>query len=267
VTDPVGNTYDLGLIQTSNDYRREYTGLHSQFAYRLSASLSFGGNWTWSHLLGNAVGETSGSGSVQLTDHSYPEYFDRAWKNPTGSLSTDQRHRVLVYGTYEIPIPKAFGAMSVGLVQRWDTGTPYAAIGTIDTRPFVKNPGYYNTTAAGNSTTYYYTSRDAFRTEDVYNTDLSLNYSYKIANTVELFVSPQVYNVFNAQHVIAPNATVLNPKSSSGFTTFNPFTTAPVQGAKGTGANWTYGPSFGQAVSASGYQTPRYFQVGVGVRF
>ena len=49
---------------------------------------------------------------------------------------------------------------------------------------------------------------------------------------------------------------------------FNPFTTVPVQGAKGTaGANWDYGPSFGKAVSAAGYQTPRYFQVAVGLRF
>ena len=214
------------------------------------------------------MGETSGSGSVQLTDHSYPEYFQRSWKNPTGSLSTDQRHHVVLYGSYDVPIPKALGAMTIGLIQRWDTGTPYAAIGTMDVRSYVTNPGYYNTTLAGFTQTYYYSSRDAFRTEDVFNTDLAMSLSYKIANTVELFVVPTVSNVFNAQHVVLANATVLNPKSSTGFVRFNPFTTAPVRGAKGTaGANWDYGPTFGQAISPTGYQAARTFQVSVGLRF
>ncbi len=268
VTDPVGNTYDLGLIEISNDYRREYTGLQTQFSYRLTSSLNVGGNWTWSHLIGDAVGETSGGGSATLGDHSYAEYAQKSWNNPIGDLSSDQRHRVILYGTYDVPIPKSMGMLSIGLIQRWDTGTPYAAFGTIDTRPYVTNPGYFNTVSAGNARTYYYSARDAFRTEDVFNTDLSMNFSYKIANTVELFVMPQVYNLFNAQHIVSPNNTVLNPKSSTGFTKFNPFTTAPVQGAKGTaGANWDYGPNFGKAISPSGYQTPRSFAVGVGLRF
>ena len=57
VTSPVGGSVqDLGLIVNSNDYRREYTGLHTQFAYRLGASLNVGGVWTWSHLIGDIVG-------------------------------------------------------------------------------------------------------------------------------------------------------------------------------------------------------------------
>ena len=81
-------------------------------------------------------------------------------------------------------------------------------------------------------------------------------------------MTPQVYNVFNSQHVVTVNTAVeTRVSNSSSYAAFNPFTTAPVQGARGTGANWNYGPLFGQATSAAAYQTPRYFQVAVGVRF
>ena len=58
VTDAVGNRYDLGLVEVSNDYRREYTGLHTQVAYRVGRRLNLGGSWTWSHAYGNFDGET-----------------------------------------------------------------------------------------------------------------------------------------------------------------------------------------------------------------
>ena len=101
----MGTVFDLGLIVNSNDYRREYTGLHTQFNYRVGDRLNLGGNWTWSHLIGDIVGENATSGTILATLHSQPEYFDRAWSAPVGSLSSDQRHRVRVYGTYDVPIP------------------------------------------------------------------------------------------------------------------------------------------------------------------
>ena len=69
--------YDLGLIENSNDYTRNYTGLHTQFAYRVGERFSLGGNWTWSHLIGDLVGETSGSSVTSA-----------AASTPTRSIST-----------------------------------------------------------------------------------------------------------------------------------------------------------------------------------
>ena len=270
VTDAVGNRYDLGLIQTSNDYRREYTGLHTQAAIRLYERLNLGGNWTWSHLLGNAIGESVASGSMQLNAHNYPEYKDPRWNNPVGDLSSDQRHRVRLYATYDVPIPPAAGALSASVLQAYDTGTPYGAKGNVDTRAYVTNPGYLTPPAAssGSDQTYWYTPRDAFRTEDVFSTDVSLNYSFKFGGAVELYVSPQVLNLFNAQHVISVDQTVENPANQSKYyAKFNPFTTTPVQGARGTGANWNTGPLFGQPTGPTSYQSPRTFRISAGVRF
>jgi hypothetical protein len=266
VINPIsGASLDLGLIVNSNDYRREYTGLHTQFAYKFSDRLNVGGNWSWSHLIGDIVGETSGSGPTRGGIHTYPEYFDKTWNNPVGDLSSDTRHRVRLYGTYALPVPRKFGGLSVNVISAFDSGNPYGAVGSVDTRPYVTNPGYATRPTSEN---YYFTSRDAFRTEDIYRTDLSLYYTYKIADLVELFISPQVYNVFNSQHMMIVNQAVeTRVTNSTSYVAFNPFTTAPTQGARGTGANWNYGPLFGQATSPTGFQQPRWFQISVGLRF
>ena len=267
VTDPYGNTSDVALIETSNDYRREYTGLHTQINYRFGTSLNTGANWTWSHLIGDIVGETSGSGPTQGSSHIYPEYIERRWNNPVGSLGSDERHRVRVFATWDTPVPASWGNLSLGFVQSWDTGTPYGAVGSVNSKPYVTNPGYASVNGISKFT-YYYTARDAYRTEDIWRTDLSLNYSYRIGGVVEVYVAPIVYNLFNQQALIAPNTTVEDrTTNSSSYAAFNPFTTTPKQGARGTGANWNTGPSFGKATSAASYQSTRTFQISMGVRF
>jgi outer membrane receptor for ferrienterochelin and colicin len=273
VTSPFGARQDLGLVVNSSDYRREYTGLHTQFQYRLGERLDIGGVWTWSHLIGNLVGETSGSGPVRGGDHVYPEYFSRSWENPVGDLSQDMRHHVRVWGTYDLPVPARFGSLSFSAIQSWDTGLPYAAVGTIKTGAYVTNPGYLTPPA---SEPYYFTSRNAYRTEDIYRTDLQMNFSYRIAGGLEIFLVPQVFNVFNAQHISSVNATVNTNFNSTSLAAFNPFTnSSPVECPQGTalatcktmGANYQKGSLFGTPTSQASYQTPRYFQFSVGLRF
>ena len=90
VTNPYGSVQDLGLIVNSDDYRREYTGLHTQIAYRFGNTLNVGGNWTYSHLIGDIVGETFGGGPGRGGSHVYPEYLQRSWNNP--DRRPQQRH-------------------------------------------------------------------------------------------------------------------------------------------------------------------------------
>ncbi len=265
--------YDLGLIVNSSDYTRNYTGLHAQFAYRLGDRFNFGGNWTWSHLIGDLVGETSGSSVVRGGLHAYPEYFDRSWAAPTGSLSSDTRHRVRAWGGYDAPIPAKLGYLNFSVIENWDTGLPYAAVGSVNTRPYVTNPGYLTPPA---SVSYYFTARDGYRLESVWRTDIAMTYSYKIGGAVELYVWPQIYNLFNSQHVVSVNTAVNTNVNSTSLAAFNPFTTAkPIECPQGTaladckamGANYQKGSLFGQPTSQASYQSARSFQVSVGVRF
>lgn len=271
VHDLTGKGYDLGIIGNTNDVQRNYTGLQTQFQYRYDW-LTLGANWTWSHTLGNFDGENSTSGPLTNTLDTYPEYKQASWNQPYGSMQTDQRHRVRVLGLADLGfIPPRAGALSVGVVQSYDTGAPYGAAGLVASRLYVTNPGY---ASRPSSVTYYYTPRDAFRTSNISRTDLSLNYQIKLGGPVEIFVQPQVVNVFNNQGLVATDTTVLtsvSPGTGNTFQPFNPFTTTPVQRPHGdttvTTANWDYGPNFGKARSNADYQQPRTFLLTMGLRF
>ena len=273
VNDPVvaGKKYDLGFVGNTNDVKRNYTGLQTQFQYRWQW-LTVGGNWTWSHTLGNFDGENATSGPITNATNQYPEYKQMAWNAPYGSMATDQRHRIRLLAAADLPgIPKAFGNFNLGVVEAYDTGSPYGAVGAVRSYLYVTNPGYITRPS---SVTYFYTARDAFRTDDIKRTDLSLTYTIKVFNTVEIFVQPQVINVFNAQGAVAVDTTVrtaVSPGSGNTFQNFNPYTTTPVQRPHGdttvTTANWDFGPNFGKPTSTLSYQQPRTFLVTAGVRF
>ncbi len=279
IADPVsGQMTDMHVIQNGgSEYQRTYYGLAASFTWRPTDAVSLGGNWTWAHLYGNAVGESSGGGPASGSLNAYPEYRQLTWFAPTGELSVDQRHRVRLFGSYDFSIPKAFGNVSLGGIFQANSGTPYSAVGTINVSSYVKNPGY-NTPPANNS--YYFSSRGGFTTEAWYQLDLVLNYSYDIG-PVQIFVSPKVLNFFNSQHIsnsTNTNTTIYTGLQKSYLKKFNPFTTNPdaliqcpatATAAQCTamGANWQEGPIFGQAANYAAYQQPRTFQLSVGLRF
>src|SRR5262249_30157244 len=127
----------------------------------------------------------------------YPEYFLPSWNYTDGNLNADIRHKARVWATWDTPMPAAIGSLNVGVLQHFNTGAPYGAQGTVDTRPFVSNPGYSNPPATVN---YYFTPRDAFRMDNLWRTDLALNYAHKLGvKKSELFVRGTVVNLFNRQ--------------------------------------------------------------------
>ncbi|MBK6406690.1 MAG: TonB-dependent receptor [Holophagales bacterium] len=264
VTDSVGITYDLALLQNTNAVERTYAALQAQAAYRFFDSLNLGGNYTYAHTYGNAVTADANSGPRSFGWTSYPEYADPDWNIPIGSLPQDQRHRLVAYAVYDLPLPKVLGALNFSVLHTWNSGTPYGAVGSVATQPYVADAGYETPPA---SVSYYFTKRDAFRRPNTNSTDLSLNYSY-FFGPVEIFVQPQVTNVFDNEAVIAVNTTVeTRVTRRNDYLAFDPFTQTPTQGARGTGANWNYGPNFGKPTSSASFQAPRLFRIGLGVRF
>ena len=266
--DQFGNTFDLGIINNSDNVKRNYTGLHTSLSYR-SGGFNGGVNWTWSHTLGNLNGETAASGPVPNTVDTYPEYKDPAWNNPYGSLLTDERHRVKVFASYSLPfVPAKVGTVNVSAIQSVDTGVPYGAVGLVPTQAYVTGAPNYVTPPT--SVNYYFTARDAFRTDTIKRTDLSLNFATRIAGAVEIFVQPQILNVFNNQGLVALSTTIRTSTSSASCVpgsgvackAFDPFKTTPVQGV-----NWNYPAAFGQARNNLDYQLPRTFTLAAGVRF
>jgi outer membrane receptor protein involved in Fe transport len=262
VTTASGQRTDLTILENSNaGLERRYDGLFTQFQLRASDRLNVGGFWTLSHLRGNVNGETAANGPVPATLHSQAEYLDPKWYAPVGDLSIDQRHRIRLWATYDL-FKAGHNQLSVSLLQNYASGVPYGAVGAVDARTFVTNPGY---AVPPPTVTYYFTARDAYHTDNVTATDLALNYSFQwstFGKGVEIYLQPQILNVFNEHGVLNVNTSVRDPTTTSSLKKFNPFTDNPVEGV-----NWQKGPNFGKPVRQEDYQLPRTYQFSVGLRF
>jgi hypothetical protein len=262
VEDPLGFESDLVDYFTTNEgLERTYRGLSLQVQYPFSDRFELGGNYTWSETKGNVTAETSGSGPVTESVFRYPEFKNFAAHNPVGFLPSDQTHKLRAWARWTLPTP--VGNFTFSALERFDSGTPYSAVGTIDPRQFV-SPAIRNSYEASvSSVNYYFSDRGGFRFDDVSALDLSVNYRLRLGQ-VELFVQPEIINVFNESALVLGDTTVVTAKNdeTGELDIFNPFTTAPIEGT-----HFRLGDDFGQARNANDYQTPRTYRVSFGVRF
>ena len=256
VTDPRTNlTFNKTVVDNTNDVRRDYKGLSVQFDYRLFKTLNLNGNWMMSWSKGSVEGEDVTNGATRASANEYPQYREASWNYPLGYTNGDQRHKVRLFGTYDLPLPAAAGAFALGFMQRFDSGAPWDYNLAIDPRPYVANPGYLVPPA---SVTYFMSGRGEFRFEHAWRSDLSLSWNHRVVGGAQIFLRAVANNVFNNQALTGFNTTIVG----TGLQTFNPFTSKPVEGV-----NWQQGPEFGKASSPTSYQSPRDFNVSVGVRF
>jgi hypothetical protein len=280
--DPYGNVYDMLFLENTSDLTRDYNGFNISGEYRIGDSLQIGGNYTYSTLKGNIAGETGGSGPGASAVGTYPEYKAFSQYNPSGYLQADQRHRVRLFGVWDI-INSKHNRLSVSLVETFASGTPYEATGAVTIRPYVTDPGYLSPPS---SVTYYFSDRGAYRFDDITRTDLGFTYAFVIpalGSELQFFLEPRVTNVFNESGQVGGNTTVYTSRTSGrGLVAFNPFTDTPIECPQGAaasectalGANWQKGPNFGKAITpttatnALGHlQLPRTYVVSLGIRF
>jgi len=289
VTNAFGQSFDLSLIENTDSLKRQYSGLTTQGEYRLNGSSQFGGQYTLSHTWGNFTGENVSSGPINATMTEYPEYKQESWNYPEGDLKVDQRHRARLWLTYGVP--RANGLI-LSLLETLESGVPYGAsnlnttgnFNGVNPRPYVTGAPTYVNPPSGASTIYFYTPRDAFRTEAQKRTDLAINYSRGIGgrsrmSTLQFFAQAQIINLFNQFQLCGCGGTVFqnggattqtridtttltSVNTAAKYAPFNPFTTTPVQGV-----NWDYGPNFGKALNRLAYTSPRQFRFSFGVRF
>jgi outer membrane receptor protein involved in Fe transport len=289
VTDQFGNRADLAILENTNDLKRRYSGVTISGRYRINSRSDAGGSYTLSRLWGNFDGENSASGPLTSDLFQYPEYREARWFSPEGDLAADQRHRAILWLNYGVP---KIEGLTISVLQDLATGLPYGAGGglpsgqsgfsasaTVDARRYVTDPGYA-TPQGGDRETYYYTARDAFRTDASRRTDMAANYTYRVpgSRSLEAFVQAQFLNVFNVQDMCACGGDVFNngggvalnrigsgvltPVNSPALAAFNPFTTTPEQGV-----NWNYNTNFGTPLNRFAFTSPRTFRMTFGLRF
>jgi outer membrane receptor protein involved in Fe transport len=291
VNNPATNTpSDLTLTGNSSLPNRKYWGVQFQGQYQLPAGFGAGGNYTYSKLTGNLEGENTGSGPITFGGLSvgYKEFQNYQQNAPTGYLAADQRHKVRGWLTYDLGT--RIGHFNLGLIERYDSGSPFSASQTIlvtaaagqypDGTPIPTDLAHKYANAP-TSTTYFFSPRGAFRWDSIMATDVAVNYELPIRNFA-FFAKAEVRNAFNHKAVLGGNTLVNTASTNSNFATFNPFTQSPKecpQGApladcKAMGANYQLGPLFGQAIGTAttfsqngNYQLPRTFLYAIGARF
>jgi outer membrane receptor protein involved in Fe transport len=276
VEDEFGQEYDLSFVENSDELERSYDAIQLQAGYRLGQRWNIGGNYTWSETKGNQTGQTGGSGPVaDNTSYQgfYPEFKAYEQFNPTGFLPQDQTHKVRAWVSYDLP--SAIGNFNFSLLQNFDSGTPYSALGLIDARPYVDSEVLDAYANPPSSVNYYFSDRGGFRWDDTLQTDFALNYTLPIRK-VGLFFQGEVLNLLDNDGQIGGNTTVLTARNASciqddGVTpcaAFNPFTETPVEGV-----HWQRGANFGNATAGTTfeqpghYQLPRTYRFSVGARF
>ncbi len=263
--DPIAGVLDLAIYRNENDLlSRTYDALLTRFDYRLSDRVSIGGNWTWSKAYGNFNGETGGSGPVASGVLEYQEYKDPSWNSPKGALAIDQRHKIRAWLVWDIISTKHHN-LSLSVLENFFSGTPYEAVGEVDTIPYVGDPADLGYAGNPSPPNYFFTPRGHYTTEDITQTDISLNYSFffnLLGARFEAYIQPEVLNLFNQQGVVGVNSTVYTCQNRSYLECFNPWTETPVEGV-----HWEKGPDFGKPTSEGDYQMPRTFRVSLGIRF
>jgi hypothetical protein len=311
-----GALANINRIGNSDVPTRKYWGIQLQGQYQLPAGFGLGGNYTYSKLTGNVDGETTGAGPVTFASSSvaFKEFQNFNQNAPIGFLQGDQRHKVRGFLTYDLGT--RIGHFNFGLIERYDSGTPFSASAAIPitasmlcsngatsnlsstdptkvctdaTHLTAGNPIYpdgsarniahqyaSNGAASGavgpTSVTYFFGGRGAYHWDAVTATDVALNYELPIRNFA-FFAKAEVRNVFNHLAVLGGQTQVVV------LSAFNPFTTTPVECAKGlttcpANANFQLNSNFGKAVGTAttfsqngNYQLPRTYLYAIGARF
>ena len=288
VTSSTGARADLTLTGNSNDFERTYDAIELQGQYRLLQRINIGANYTWSKLKGNIVGETTGNGPVATGGSEfYPEYFAFKQNNPIGYLPQDQTHKLRAWAGMDVPT--VVGVFNFTVLERYDSGTPYSLVGTVNP---TFNANFYGTGQAGGlanpgyvtprtAVDYYLSDRGQFRFEDQTNTDLAVNYSTKASwlRGVQLFAQAELINAFDEGAKIGFDTSILTavnngapdprtPGAVLALKRFNPLAgDVPVEGV-----HWVKGPNFGKptadyTATSPHVQTPRTYRFSVGLRF
>ena len=263
VADPTGKLFDLVIVKNTPDARRDYQGATANASYRVKSML-IGGNYTLSRSRGNIAGEDSGSGPIRASINDFPEYREQRWNTPYGYAMNDQRHKMRLWLSYAVPVAQRFGEMNAGLVQRLDSSLPYDANASINTQPYVTNPGYLSPPS---TVTYYFTGRGALRFDDIWTTDASFNWTKTLPGQrkARVFFRGVLTNLFNRSGQVGGDSTVFTstaPGTVTGLVAFNPFTSTPVEGT-----NWVKSSNFGRPSAPGDYQVPRTVSFSLGLRF
>jgi Carboxypeptidase regulatory-like domain len=256
-------TFDNVVYRNTDEPMRDYQGLLFQAQYRVRSDFQIAGNWTVQlKNEGDFEGEASNQPGNPTLFGDYPEVFSPERNFPIGRFDDFQRHKVRLWGIYNLSTGR-FGGLDLSALWKYNSGLAYSLVATgvpLSAEQLARDPGYANVPNGGSQNLFF--GERGIETFSGYAlVDLGVNYSIPVWRRVRPYAKFELLNAFNNQKLIGFDRTVLpdnaGPKDELGL---------PL--------NYIEGPNFGKATRNLDYPTwrpgfdgGRTFQFAFGMRF
>ena len=255
--------FDNQVFRNTDLLERNYDALQFDGRYSVTSRFQLDGSYTVQiRNEGNFEGENTNQPGVSSVAFDYPEIFTAERNYPFGRLNDFQRHKVRIWGVYNLGLGWA-GDVDLGGIWRYNSGLTYSlASSGVNLTPqqdaLLAQHGYASDPI---SQTLYYGERGTENQRGYGLLDLSVQYQIPVWQTAEPYVKFELYNVFNNDMLIGWNTTV------------DPDYDGPVDDL-GLPLNYIEGPRFGDGTSQghyppwlAGVSGGRSFRMQVGFRF
>lgn len=253
-------------IRNTDLLSRDYDAIEVQARYQVTSSFLVDGTYTGQIKNdGNFEGETRNRPSIASNAFDFPEITPAARYFPTGRLDEFQRHKLRLWGIYNLGLGR-YGHVDVGGLWRVNSGLAYSlqstGTGTFPAQQAVLDAAGYVSGPEPTSRNIFYADGRGSETFEGYGLfDLSVNYDIPIWESLSPWFKVEIFNLSN------------NDKQIAFDTTVQPDESGPVD-ALGIPTTFVEGASFGQATSPNhfpqylpGVSGLRAFQLAFGVRF
>ena len=268
-TDVVVDGHDYGffdntVFRNTDDRVRRYQALALQSRYALTRNLNVDVSYTYMlKFEGNYEGEGANQPASTPGINSFPEILDPNRTAPVGNLSGYQKHKLRLLTSYRLPTH--FGDFGLGMVYRFDSGTPYSFVSPsypITAIQESHDPGYAFPPTSQN---LFFGERGAGTFPSQSRFDFALNYDIPVFKVLEPWIKVSVFNVFNTRYRTGFDTSIV-PCNGSSSSKAAGCTSAPLD-ANGLPTTFVKSSSFGTARGVFDYQLPRRFLLSAGIRF
>lgn len=245
-------TFDNRRFANSDVPRRRYQALQLQAAFSGLPNLLLQANYTYQlKFEGTIEGEAANAPGISSVYGNYPEIAALDRTAPYGNLTSYQKHKLRMLGSYRIATP--IGAFTPGVIYSYDSGAPYNLTSSVDYTgiQLARDPGYASLPARQ---TIFFGGRGENFFPSQQQWDLSLGWDAPLFKAVAPYVRVAVTNVFNTHYLVSFNTSV------------RPNTAGPLD-ANGLPTTYIKGASFGQATNSTDYQAARIVTAAAGIRF
>ena len=209
-------TFSNTIFRNTDALERNYDGLEFQGRYQAADNFLIDGSYSVQlRNEGNFEGEARNMPGIPSSAFDYPEITPENRYFPTGRLDSFQRHKIRVWGIYNLELGTA-GVVDLGGVWRYNSGRAYSLRTQISTtatqQATLANLGYVD--APGSRTVYFSQGRGS-ETFDGYGLfDLSVHYSIPVWESLSPWIKFELFNALNNNKQIFGNTAVaVDPNS------------------------------------------------------